>query len=180
MNSRHGADYAYAEFRVREISATRVRKTPTVDDPETRALGFPGLVKRSWALRGRNLTRNSQAFAEAMGSMGLGVCKYDPSPSAVTRKVPLGGTRAFCTVCPPPNTCSHPLRGHIAEAMPCLKKSRGSWGQSPQRHREGAFAFCPLTTYGHRESLYKARGEDFNGQGRGEVATVRNRSPWAV
>lgn len=75
--------------------------------------------------------------------MGLG--EHDVRPKLIGRypKVPLEGWGLFagCASLETPKTprfLSPP--GNIAEAMSCLKKSRGNWGQSPQRHHEGGEA----------------------------------------
>jgi hypothetical protein len=79
--------------------------------------------------------------------MGRGVradTMSDPGLTTVTHEVSLEGWGLRLPGVPPfknPNTpLPFPVRANIAEAMSCLKKSRGIWGQSPQRHHEGGEA----------------------------------------
>ena len=76
--------------------------------------------------------------------MGLG--EHDVRPEPIGR-YPRGSARrlgasiAGCACVArskTPRFLSRP--GNIAEAMSCLKKSQGSWGQSPQRRHKGGEA----------------------------------------
>jgi hypothetical protein len=100
----------------------------------------PRLGKRKRALWGHNPPRNTQAFADAMGRGVRANTMFDPGPTTVTHEVSLAGWALIAGCALEENTPLPPHPGNIAEAMSCLEKSRGNWGQSPQRHHEGGEA----------------------------------------
>ena len=110
-----------------------------VDGPPKMPLRFPRLGKRKRALLGSNPPRNTQAVVDAMGRGVRANTMFDPDPTTVTPRFRSKvWASAGCASLETANTpLPFPLRGNIAETMRCLKKSRGTWGQSPQKQSRG-------------------------------------------